>query len=65
MFIKEVLRMYPITSQIARRCTNSTIVKGVDIPLDTTVMADVLSIHYDKDLWGPVDPSIFYPLRLL
>lgn len=22
-----------------------------------------MSLHFDQDLWGPVDPNIFYPLR--
>jgi cytochrome P450 len=28
-----------------------------------TIAVDVLSIHYDVDLYGPVDPNEFYPLR--
>jgi cytochrome P450 len=27
------------------------------------IAVDVLSIHYDPELWGPVDPSTFYPQR--
>ena len=48
---------------IARRCTKPTKVKGIDIPLDFVVAVDVLSIHYDRKLWGPHDPYKFYPLR--
>ena len=22
-----------------------------------------MSLHYDPEIWGPVDPNIFYPLR--
>nr|UOU03267.1 cytochrome P450 3045C6-1 [Brachionus rubens] len=63
-FIKEVLRMYPIgNSIIARRCTEPTSLKGIDIPVDLPIAADVLTIHYDVDLWGPTDPNVFYPAR--
>ena len=47
-----------------RRCVNATQVKGVDIPEDLTIIVDVLSLHYDAEIWGPVDPHIFYPERL-
>ena len=85
MFIKEVLRMYPIANPynifffnfftrifilfwklqrvINRRCTQATIIKGIEIPVDLNIAVDVLSIHYDPELWGPEDPNKFYPLR--
>ena len=62
MFLKEVLRKYPIGS-LVRRCTISTTVKGIDIPVDTSIAVDVLTIHNDPELWGPVDPNLFYPRR--
>ena len=27
------------------------------------VYADVYSVHYDRELWGPEDPNIFLPER--
>lgn len=33
------------------------------MPADLTIALDVLSIHYDPDIWGPVDPEQFYPER--
>ena len=48
---------------ITRRCTKATKVKGIDIPLDTDITIDVLSLHFDPELWGPVDPEQFYPAR--
>nr|AHL88986.1 cytochrome p450 3045C3 [Brachionus koreanus] len=63
-FVKEVLRFYPIgNSVVARRCTKKTTIKGIDIPVDTPIAVDVLSIHFDADLWGPHDPNEFYPPR--
>ncbi|CAF1054545.1 unnamed protein product, partial [Brachionus calyciflorus] len=64
MFIKEVLRMYPIANPaVDRRCTRATQVKGLKIPEGLVVSVDVLNLHFDADLWGPVDPNEFYPLR--
>nr|UOU03273.1 cytochrome P450 3045C1-1 [Brachionus rubens] len=64
MFIKEVLRMYPIASQaVTRRCMKSSRVKDIDIPVGLVIAVDVLSLHFDEELWGPVDPNLFYPLR--
>ena len=37
----------------------------MDIPLNLTIAVDVLSLHYDPELWGPTDPNKFYPLRLI
>nr|ATW72304.1 cytochrome p450 CYP3045C13 [Brachionus calyciflorus] len=63
-FIKEVLRYYPIgNSVVARRCTKTTNVMGIDFPVDLPIVVDVLSLHFDAEIWGPVDPEIFYPQR--
>lgn len=48
---------------MGRRCTKSTVVKGIDIPEDTVIVVDVMSLHFDPELWGPVHPNEFYPLR--
>ena len=48
---------------VARRCTKQTTVKGIHIPVDTPIAVDVLSLHFDPELWGPVDPNEFYPQR--
>ena len=29
------------------------------------VAVDVLTLHYDPELWGPEDPNEFCPLRLV
>lgn len=69
MFVKEVLRMYPIAnSMVSRKCVvdNLIISNGsYRIPKDMNIVVDVLSIHYDPLWWGPVDPKIFYPERFL
>ncbi|CAF0916640.1 unnamed protein product [Adineta steineri] len=64
MFISEVLRMYPIGNFTVQRCAmENTIVQGINIEKGTTVYADIYSIHYDRELWGPDDPYIFLPER--
>ena len=40
-----------------------TTVNGMHIPKDLAIVIDVLSIHFDPKLWGPVDPNVFYPQR--
>ena len=40
-----------------------TKIKGIDMPYNFTIAVDVLSIHFDKDIWGPHDVNEFYPLR--
>ena len=56
--------MYPIANSVVmRRCTNETQINGLVLPVGLIVMVDVLSIHYDENLWGSVDPGTFYPKR--
>ena len=38
-------------------------IKGIKIPVDMIVAIDVMSINYDSEIWGPIDPNEFYPLR--
>ena len=65
MFVKEALRLYPIgNTVVARRCTSATNACGIEIPLDLSIVVDVMSLHMDPDIWGPNDPNEFYPLRL-
>ena len=64
LFLKEVLRMYPIASNfVSRRCTKETRINELDIPRDLVISVDVLSLHYDPAYWGSVSPNEFYPLR--
>jgi cytochrome P450 len=64
-FIRETLRMYPITPiVINRECSEDIDVPGVgSICAGTKLTLDMYSLHYDADLWGPVDPKTFYPER--
>jgi cytochrome P450 len=64
MFIKEVLRMYPLgSSVITRRCEKACEINKIKIPAGQTVAIDVLSLHYDQQYWGNVDVNTFYPQR--
>ncbi|CAF0862115.1 unnamed protein product [Rotaria sordida] len=64
MFIREVLRMYPITTKaMTRECNTTTTVCGHIIEKGCIIQPDIFSIHYNSDLWGPEDPNLFLPER--
>ena len=65
MFIRETLRMYPIApTVITRQSTEEFRIPGFGtIPVGTRIALDMYQLHYDPDLWGPVDPKEFYPER--
>ena len=65
MFIRETLRMYPIVpSVITRKNAEEFHIYGFGtIPVGTTITVDIYSLHFNPDLWGPVDPHTFYPER--
>ncbi|CAF1123843.1 unnamed protein product [Adineta ricciae] len=64
MFIREVLRMYPIaTTATKRECNTTTTICGHEIQKGALIQPDILSIHYDHNLWGPEDPYEFVPER--
>jgi cytochrome P450 len=65
--ISETLRLYPIATPIqGRKCMETCVVgDGEDamaIPAGMTVMADVWTVHYDQQIWGP-DADKFRPER--
>jgi thromboxane-A synthase len=64
-FIRETLRMYPITPIIINReCSEEIYLPELGCILPGTKLTlDMYSLHYDIDLWGPVDTKIFYPER--
>ena len=65
MFIRETLRMFPIApSAITRQSTEEFHIKGIGvIPAGTPITVDMYNLHYDPDLWGPLDPHEFHPER--
>ena len=65
MFIREVLRMYPIAPIVVnRQCMEEFHINGIGtIPAGTRIAIDMYTLHYDADLWGPVDPHTFHPER--
>ncbi|CAF1378380.1 unnamed protein product [Didymodactylos carnosus] len=67
LFIKEVLRMFPvaISQTTNRQCVRETTVCGYQIAKGIIVQADVYSIHYDQELWGPENVNDFCPERHL
>ncbi|CAF2055891.1 unnamed protein product [Rotaria magnacalcarata] len=66
LFLREVLRMYPITVKaMTRECNANATVCGHTIEKGSIIQPDIFSIHYNPDLWGPEDPNLFIPERHL
>uniref|UniRef100_A0A5S6QND9 Cytochrome P450 n=1 Tax=Trichuris muris TaxID=70415 RepID=A0A5S6QND9_TRIMR len=61
--IRETLRLYPVASWVvSRMCSQTCTVGGITIEKGMMILADVWSIHYDKDVWG-ADADEFVPER--
>ncbi|CAF3661987.1 unnamed protein product [Rotaria sordida] len=65
MFIRETFRMYPIIQSIINRQNSEEFhIENVGtIPVGTIITGSIYDLHFNPDLWGPVDPHIFYPER--
>ena len=65
MFIRETLRMFPIApTVISRQSTEDVRIKDFGIiPAGTVVTVDMYNLHYNPELWGPLDPNEFHPER--
>ncbi|CAF1346256.1 unnamed protein product, partial [Rotaria sordida] len=65
MFIRETLRMFPIApSVITRLSTESFPIRDIGVlPAGTLITIDMYNLHYNPDLWGPLDPHEFHPER--
>ncbi|CAF1212484.1 unnamed protein product [Didymodactylos carnosus] len=64
-FIRETLRFYPIVPVAVNRESSEPFeIKGVGtIPAGTQISIDMYGLHFNQELWGPVDVNTFYPER--
>lgn len=58
-----ILLSYVCTRAQNRDCMEDCVINGLLIPKGVSVQADVWTIHYDPELWGPTDPYTFDPTR--
>ncbi|ELU12160.1 hypothetical protein CAPTEDRAFT_123301 [Capitella teleta] len=64
MVLRETLRMYPLgTLATTRRCVESCTINGLTIPEGMVIQPNIWDIHYDPNLWGPIDSKVFEPER--
>ncbi len=65
MFIRETLRMFPIApTAITRQSTEDFCIKDIGVvPAGTLIIVDMYNLHYNPNLWGPLDPQEFHPER--
>jgi cytochrome P450 len=50
-------------STVNRRCMFPTKVKNIEMIKDLSITVDVLSLHYDPEIWN--EPEKFDPLRFV
>ncbi|KAI3378724.1 hypothetical protein SNEBB_006578 [Seison nebaliae] len=68
---KEILRFRPIAPSVISRCnlvpTQLDVGEEriINIPENTVVVGNILSLHFNNQLWGPEDPLKFIPERHL
>ena len=64
LFIRQVLRMYPLIIRAAsRECHRRSSIGGHRIERGSVIQPSILTIHFNADLWGPEDPKEFIPER--
>jgi cytochrome P450 len=61
--IKEVMRMRPVITGVARRLKAPIKIRGWDIPPGTVIVPSIHQVHHRADLYP--DPQRFYPERFL
>lgn len=63
MILCETLRKFPLASTVvARKCMETSTVRGIEIPCGMIIQANVWDIHYNPNIWGD-DPQQFKPER--
>lgn len=62
MFIRETLRMFPIAPFVVARQSAADFELKIfgTVPTGTIITVDMYNLHYNADLWGPLDPHEFH-----
>lgn len=62
--LREIMRFETLVpSSVPHRAMTNTKLSGYDIPKDTIMLAGLISLHSDENIWK--DPDIFRPERFL
>ena len=40
-----------------------TTIKNINFPKNLIIVVDVLSLHFNPEYWGNIDPNEFNPMR--
>uniref|UniRef100_A0A1B0F058 Uncharacterized protein n=1 Tax=Phlebotomus papatasi TaxID=29031 RepID=A0A1B0F058_PHLPP len=66
--LKETLRLFPVVPYFARKVSKDFHLAGHKIPVGVRIMISMITVHHDKEIWGPdaekFNPDNFLPEKI-